>query len=346
MFDDLQRIAVVGMFDGVHSGHRYLLDQLRLQAAERSLKPLVITFTNHPLAVIAPEKAPRLLTSPLEKAALIRREGFLGDEILLLPFDEKLRSTSAAGFLGMLRGRFGCAALLMGFNNRFGHDAPSDFASYKQLAANAGIELIQARELPAREGVSSSEIRRLIAAGEVADAAALLGRPYSLTGTVVRGKALGRTLGFPTANLHTPSTLILPAPGVYAATATIAPPPFSSGTNPLFSSQASSETNPGAPFPSTVASRKASSKAEVSYPAMVNIGSRPTVDDPGAPLSVEAHIIGLPEGTNLYDCRLTLSLVDRLRSERRFASLEALRAQLLLDRAAALEALEGLSGKV
>lgn len=319
MFDDLQRIAVVGMFDGVHSGHRYLLDQLRLQAAERSLKPLVITFTNHPLSVIAPDKAPRLLTLPLEKAALIRREGFLGDEILLLPFDEKLRSTSAAGFLGMLRGRFDCAALLMGFNNRFGHDAPGDFASYKQLAANAGIELIQARELPAREGVSSSEIRRLIAAGEVADAAALLGRPYSLTGTIVRGKALGRTLGFPTANLHTPSTLILPAPGVYAATATIAPPLF----------------------PSTVASRQASSKAELSYPAMVNIGSRPTVDDPGAPLSVEAHIIGLPEGTNLYDCRLTLSFVDRLRSERRFASLEALRAQLLLDRSAALEALSG-----
>ncbi len=301
MFDDLQRIAVVGMFDGVHSGHRYLLDQLRLQAAERSLKPLVITFTNHPLSVIAPDKAPRLLTLPLEKAALIRREGFLGDEILLLPFDEKLRSTSAAGFLGMLRGRFDCAALLMGFNNRFGHDAPGDFASYKQLAANAGIELIQARELPAREGVSSSEIRRLIAAGEVADAAALLGRPYTLTGTVVRGKALGRTLGFPTANLHTPSTL----------------------------------------FPSIVASRQASSKAELSYPAMVNIGSRPTVDDPGAPLSVEAHIIGLPEGTTLYDCRLTLSFVDRLRSERRFASLEALRAQLLLDRAAALEALSG-----
>lgn len=319
MFDDLQRIAVVGMFDGVHSGHRYLLDQLRLQAAERSLKPLVITFTNHPLSVIAPDKAPRLLTLPLEKAALIRREGFLGDEILLLPFDEKLRSTSAAGFLGMLRGRFDCAALLMGFNNRFGHDAPGDFASYKQLAANAGIELIQARELPAREGVSSSEIRRLIAAGEVADAAALLGRPYTLTGTIVRGKALGRTLGFPTANLHTPSTLILPAPGVYAATATIAPPLF----------------------PSTVASRKASSKAGLSYPAMVNIGSRPTVDDPGAPLSVEAHIIGLPEGTNLYDCRLTLSFVDRLRSERRFASLEALRAQLLLDRAAALAALSG-----
>lgn len=328
MFDAPQRIAVVGMFDGVHSGHRYLLDQLRLQGAERSLKPLVITFTNHPLAVIAPDKAPRLLTSPLEKAALIRRLGFLGDEILLHPFDEKLRATSAAGFLAMLRDRFGAAALLMGFNNRFGHDAPGDFASYKELAANAGIELIQARELPARAGVSSSEIRRLIAAGEVSAAAALLGRTYSATGTVVRGKALGRTLGFPTANLHTPSSLLLPAPGVYAATAEIAPPPFSS--------------------PSTVASRKASAEAEakVSYPAMVNIGSRPTVDSPGAPLSVEAHIIGLPEGTDLYDCRLTLSFVDRLRSERRFASVEALRLQLTLDRDAALSALSGLSGKV
>lgn len=295
---DTPRIAVVGMFDGLHSGHRYLLRQLRELAAERSLRPLVITFANHPLSVIAPEKAPALLSSPGEKASLIRAEGFNDEDILLIPFDSQLRATSAADFLAMLRDRYGVTALLMGFNNRFGHDAPRDFADYRDLAANSGIELIQALELPTRSGVSSSEIRRLVSSGDVSAAATLLGRPFSITGTVVRGKALGRTLGFPTANLSVPAGHLLPAPGVYAALA-------------------------------------------ASHPAMVNIGSRPTVDNPGAPLSVEAHIIGLPEGTNLYGKDLTISFIDRLRSERRFANIEALRAQLSLDRDATISLIPG-----
>ncbi|MCM1072058.1 MAG: riboflavin biosynthesis protein RibF [[Clostridium] fimetarium] len=293
----LERIAVVGMFDGVHEGHRYLLRQLRLHAAERSLKPLVITFANHPLSVIAPERAPKLIYHTFEKAKAIRDEGFSGDEILIMNFDRELRETSAADFLAMLRDRFGVRALLMGFNNRFGHDAPSDFDEYKALADKAGIVLIQARELPAEKGVCSSKIRSLIADGDVTAAAEMLGRPFSMAGWVVKGKALGRTLGFPTANLSIPRGALIPAPGVYAARA---------------------ESKDG------------------TYPAMVNIGRRPTVDAPGAPLSVEAHLIGLPEGTDLYNSQVTLYFIERLRSERRFATTEALRAQLSLDRDAAL----------
>ena len=302
------------MYEGLHIGQRYHLRQLRLIACERGMKPLVITFTNHPLSLIAPGKAPRLITSPFEKAALIKAEGFLGDEIILLPFDEALRATSAADFLAMLRDRFGAAALLMGFNNRFGHDAPSGFDTYRDLAARAGIELIQARELPSESGISSSAIRRLIADGEVSEAARLLGRPHSATGTIAHGKALGRTIGFPTANLSLSPSILLPAPGVYAAMAT-------------------SETSPFVGFREL---QRAVLLPPGSLPAMVNIGCRPTVDSPGAPLSVEAHLIGLPPGTDLYGSRLTLSFIDRLRGERRFSDTEALAAQLALDRNATL----------
>lgn len=294
----LGRIAVVGMFDGVHEGHRYLLRQLRLHAAERSLKPLVITFANHPLSVIKPEWSPLLLTPYFEKISLIRNEGFLEDEVLLLNFDESIRSMSAADFLSELRNHYGVTTMLMGFNNRFGHDAPSDFDLYKALADKVGITIIKAQEFPQEQGISSTKIRGLIAEGDVATAMLMLGRPYSIRGGVIEGKALGRTLGFPTANLDIFPDTIIPASGVYAALA--------------------ETTNDG------------------TYPAMVNIGRRPTVDAPGAPLSVEAHLIGLPEGTDLYDTQVTLYFIERLRSERRFATTEALRAQLSLDRDAAL----------
>ncbi len=291
------RIAVIGMFDGVHEGHRYLLRQLRLRAAERARKPLVITFANHPLSVISPERAPLLITPGSEKVSLIRGEGFADDEVLLLNFTSELRSTSATDFLAMLRDRYGVATIMMGFNNRFGHDAPADFADYEVLADHAGISLIQASELPEEKGVSSSKIRGLISEGDVAEASKLLGRPFSISGVVVKGKALGRTLGFPTANLNPIPGTLLPARGVYAAIA---------------------DANGG------------------TYSAIVNIGHRPTVDAPDAPLSVEAHLVGLPKGTDLYDSQITIHFVDRLRSERRFATTEALRTQLALDRDAAL----------
>lgn len=278
------------MFDGVHTGHRYLLEQLRREGERRGLEPMAVTFANHPLEVVCPERAPLLLTSPEEKTALIRAGGI--ERVVCLPFDEELRGTSAGDFLRLLRERYGVAAMLMGFNNRFGHDAPRDFGAYSALGAAQGVEIVPASEYrPEGTAVapSSTAIRTALAEGRPEDAAAMLGRPYALTGRVVHGRQLGRRLGFPTANVEVAPWRRLPQPGVYAARCG-------------------------------------------GYPAMVNIGRRPTVDAPEAPVWVEAHIIGLPEGTNLYGREVTLEFTRRLRGERRFASVEELAAQLRADR--------------
>ena len=292
------RMAVVGMFDGVHLGHRFLLDALKAEASRRGLAPLVVTFSNHPLEIIAPAKAPLLLTGSDEKRALLAGEGV---ETVVMPFDSRLRDTSSADFLLMLKREYGVEAMLLGFNNRFGHDAPHDFDEYCRLGRDCGVEIVQAPEFQADGSkVSSSEIRRLVSEGEVAEASRLLGRPYSVAGTVGHGHAIGRTIGFPTANLVVDPRRLLPAEGVYAAEALL-PDGERRG-------------------------------------AVVNIGRRPTVEgNNDAPLSVEAHIIGY--SGDLYGTPLTLSFVARIRPERKFSSLAALKAGIAADLRAATDLL-------
>lgn len=244
------RMAVVGMFDGVHLGHRYLLANLRDIAVTRSLQPFVLTFSNHPLEIIAPGRAPLLLTSPHEKARLIGREGV---ECEVMEFTPGLRQASAEEFIAMLASTFNTKVLLMGYNNRFGHNAPADFNEYRRLGERQGVEVIAADEFVADSGlkISSTEIRNLLLDGDVATANSLLGRPYTMSGIVEHGRQLGRTIGFPTANLRSdfPRRLV-PKAGVYAT-----------------------ET--------------------LGHRAMTNIGVRPTVDLSGAPqTTVETHIIG------------------------------------------------------
>ncbi len=286
------RIVAVGMFDGLHTGHRFLLDTLRRKGEEKGRSPLVITFSNHPLEVIAPEKAPRLLSTPDEKAALLKLTGIEAD---IIPFDKTLRLTPAKDFLRMLARRHGATDMLLGFNNRFGHDAPHDFDAYRRLAAECGISIAQAPELHDGEGsgISSSIIRSLIGNhGDMATATELLGHPYELSGAIAHGKQLGRTIGFPTANLiPSSSRKLIPHSGVYAAMATLP-----DGT---------------------------------SLPAVVNIGHRPTVDTSDSAISIEAHIIGF--SGNLYGHTVTLQFRRRLRDERRFPTLAALRAQIAAD---------------
>lgn len=290
---DTRRMAVIGMFDGVHRGHRYLLGELKKEACLRGLSPLAITFSNHPLELIAPEKAPRLLTDTTTKLRLIAEEGVEGTAVA---FDNELRHTSAEDFLRMLHDRYGVDALMMGYNNRFGHNAPEDFEAYRALGMAHGIEIIPAGEYsPEGLAISSTEIRRLLGQGDVGKAALLLGREHTVPGTVESGQKLGRRLGFPTANLRLADPrLLVPAPGVYATTA-------------------------------------------MGYPAMTNIGVRPTVDDSGA-TTIETHIIGYD--SNLYGSPLTIAFRRRIRPERRFQSLEELVRQLESDRR---EALEGVS---
>lgn len=282
--------AVVGMFDGVHAGHRHLLASLRAMAASHALAPIVVTFPNHPLDEVAPDRAPMLLTSPEEKTLLLEHEGV---EVCMIPFTSSLRHTSASGFLRMLRERWNVSRMLLGFNNRFGHDAPADFCEYMALGASEGIivELATEWSLKGEARVSSSGIRQLLAEGKIERANALLGRPYDVAGIVVHGEAIGRSMGFPTANVvpDFPRKMV-PANGVYAAKALV------DGAD--------------------------------RYPAMVNIGVRPTVSCTGEP-TIEAHLVGF-EG-NLYGHRVMLEFHRFVRNERRFANLDELKAQLQTD---------------
>ncbi len=205
-------IAAVGTFDGVHRGHAFLVEMLKREAAARGFRPKIITFADHPLRVVAPERCPGALSSTTERIERLKELGI--NDITILPFDRAMAACTAAEFLDILRTREDVRVLAMGFNNHIG----SDRRRASELApATAGIEIINFPELDSGSGVSSSAIREALAAGDVTKGAQLLGRPYQITGKVVGGKHLGRSIGFPTANIEVPdSSLILPADGVYA----------------------------------------------------------------------------------------------------------------------------------
>lgn len=276
--------ATIGMFDGVHLGHQYLISQLK----EHCDEAVAVTFTNHPLWVIKGEREPRLLSTPAEKSRML---GALSVRPVLLPFDEQLRYMTAEEFIRLLAREHGIDRLVLGFNNSIGSDRrTSDDDS--ALSNATGVEIIRASELPGDVKVNSSAIREMVAAGDVKQAAALLGRNYAINGTVVQGKKLGRTIGFPTANIEADSTdKLIPANGVYAADAI---------------------TTDGH-----------------AYRAVVNIGRRPTVDNPAAPVTIEAHLDGFTG--SLYDQPLTLHFLDRLRGERKFSGLDELKAAISND---------------
>lgn len=271
------RAAVTGTFDGVHRGHRFLIDTLKREAKLRGLQPLAITFSCHPLALIAPEKEPACLTTVDERIK------HMGVDVEVLDFDDNLRAMTAEEFLAMLRKKYGVTLFLLGFNNTIG----SDRLGAERLAGRTvcGVEVIAADAHPALP-VSSSAIRTALADGKITDANRMLGRPYALTGTVAHGKQLGRTIGFPTANIVTDSKVVIPAPGVYAGRVD-------------------------------------------EHMAVINIGRRPTVDLPDAPLSIEVHLLDF--SGDLYGKTLTVEFIARLRDERKFGSLEELKDAIAAD---------------
>lgn len=279
------RGVTVGTFDGVHSGHREVVDYLRRECESRAIRPMVITFTPHPLEVVAPGKAPKLLETVGER---VRRLEEMGVEVMLLPFTEELRKMTVDEWLKDLAGRYNVKLLVAGYDNKFGSDGMGmTVGDYARLGAPYGIETLEA---PVVDGVSSSLVREALAAGEVEKASAMLGYVFSVEGDVVDGRHLGRELGFPTANLHFEEKLAIPKPGVYAARAVLP-----DGED---------------------------------FSAVVNIGVAPTAGA-GLPLTVEAHLIGFKG--NLYGKRLRLEFLRRLRDEKKFDSLEELKAGIASD---------------
>jgi riboflavin kinase/FMN adenylyltransferase len=217
-------VATIGFFDGVHSGHRFLLSQVREEAAARGLSTSVVTFPVSPSVVMRPEASVALLSTPFEKLELLDAAGV--DTCILLPFTPQLAALTARQFMGLLKERYGVQALVIGYDHRFGHNRCEGFDDYVRYGREIGMEVIQAREFD-RAKVSSSAIRSLLAEGEVERANRLLGYPYYIEGIVTEGHRVGRRLGFPTANLlpDSPDKLV-PAEGVYVVKATVDGTPY------------------------------------------------------------------------------------------------------------------------
>lgn len=285
---EIRRAATVGTFDGIHRGHRAVLETLTHEATLRGLVPTVLTFSEHPLTLIAPERAPKLLMPTDEKMALLSEEGV---EAHLLDFTTEMMAMTAKEWMRNLRDNHSVELIVVGYDNTFGSDGrsmrPED---YIKLGQELGIEMIEA---PVIAGCSSSSARHAVADGNMEEAMRILGHPFSLSGIVEHGDRIGRTLGFPTANLALPQpgNQLLPPFGVYATIAVL-----SDG-------------------------RK--------LPAVTNIGVRPSVSLTPM-LRIETHILDFDE--DIYDQPLTINLIRRIRPERRFNSLDSLKKAIETDK--------------
>jgi riboflavin kinase / FMN adenylyltransferase len=207
-------VMTIGNFDGVHAGHRQLLRRVVELGREHNLKPAVLTFDPHPTRVVAPERAPRLLTTVEERIALIREQGI--EEVVVLPFTEEVARLSPEAFVErIVVGELYARIVMVGDNFRFGYKQAGNISTLSELGIRLGFQthIVEAVRRRGRV-VSSSEIRRLIEEGNVALAGRLLERPYALSGNVVSGHGIGSKQTVPTLNLSTPAEVI-PANGVY-----------------------------------------------------------------------------------------------------------------------------------
>lgn len=244
-------VATIGFFDGVHRGHHFLISQVCRAAGERSLASMLITFPVHPRMVMQADYQPRLLSTFDEKCALLAKAG--ADACVALPFTAELAALSAREFMQqVLHDRLKVRTLVIGYDHRFGRDRSEGFDDYVRYGADLGIEVLRAEAFQLGDiHVSSSVVRAFLEAGEVDVAARCLGYDYFLCGSVTSGQQIGRTLGFPTANLQVDDSLkLVPADGVYAVRVHVG--------------------------------------AHV-YKGMLNIGCRPTIDDDSR-RTIEVHL--------------------------------------------------------
>lgn len=208
-------VATIGFFDGVHLGHRYLIDQVKHVARERGLASAAITFPIHPRKVMQTDYQPALLCGYDERIERLSTTGL--DYCISIDFTRELSQLSAREFIQqILKEKYNVQVLLIGYDHRFGHNREDGFEQYQQYAAEVGVEVIQAKAYP-DEYVSSSHIRQLLKEGIIEEANHLLGYNYIISGRIVKGFQIGRTIGFPTANIESWERYkVIPAFGVYA----------------------------------------------------------------------------------------------------------------------------------
>lgn len=301
-------IVTIGAYDGLHVGHRTIIDKVVERANRVGSKSVLVTFDRHPASLVRPESAPKLLTDHEQKIELLRDTGL--DAVAVVRFDAEQAAESPQDFVSrVLEKGLGVAHIIVGSDFHFGRGRAGNVELLTTLGRrlDAGFTVEPVTLIAGHTGVtaSSTEIRRLLTAGDIADANAMLGRSFELRGVVAHGDARGRTIGFPTANIEVPSTMCVPGDGVYAAW----------------------YVRPGNDRP---------------LPAAVNIGRRPTFYE-DAPVSlIEAHVIDGPSDPadlDLYGETARVRFVARLRGEQKFSGLDELKAQLVLDIAAARTAL-------
>ena len=286
------QVAVVttGFFDGVHLGHRHVLETVVSAARERGEEAIVVTFWPHPRTVLQQDAREfRLLSSLDEKKALLAACGI--NRVEVLPFTREFAALTAAQYIDLLRERYGASLVVMGYDNRIGSDRKTAWEVCPDTPPMPEITVVdECHSERSEESISSTQIRKALEEGRVEDANAMLGYEYGLYGVVVAGNRLGRTIGFPTANMQLYEPLkLVPSNGVYAV------------------------------------------EVEVQgqlYKGMCNIGVRPTVD--GKVRTIETHILDFDE--EIYGLPLRLRFLRRIRDERKFPSLEALKEQLEKDR--------------
>ena len=289
--------VTIGNFDGVHRGHAQLVSRLLAKANEVDGPAIVFTFDPHPVRLLRPDEVPPPLTWTDRKLELLSELGV--DAMIAYPTDEALLQMTAREFFDQIvLNRLGAQALVEGPNFFFGHDRLGSIDVLREFSLTAGVELEVVEPVDFEEGlVSSSRVRRCIAAGQVAEARSMLSQPYRIRGMVTHGAGRGAKIGFPTANLEAIDTL-LPADGVYAGRGYIAP-----------------LDDDGHPGPSQC------------LPAAVNIGPNPTFGESAH--KVEIHLIG--HDGPLYHQPMEVDFLAQLREIHPFDSVEALKAQLRSD---------------
>lgn len=289
---DADTVATIGFFDGVHRGHKWLLQQQDEIARTHNLKRVVVTFAKHPSTVLLGCDATNQLCTLEQKLAWIEEAGV--DYTVVLDFDDKIANMTADDFMYfVLKIKLHTKILLTGYDHHFGKGGYDTFEDYCRYGKAIGIQVYQG--LPHYDNgkaISSSLVRREIEVGHMEEVAHYLGRPYTLVGRVVRGEHIGRTLGFPTANISLEEApMLLPLNGVYAVKVQIA-------------------------------------GSEVIHKGMMNIGSRPTFS--GRHQTVEVNIFDY--SSDLYGKMLQVSVLKRIRKEQHFANSDELKAQILRDK--------------
>lgn len=289
----IEPVATLGIFDGVHRGHMALLDSLVSRAQSENGESVVITFSPHPRLILEQNNRNlSFLTTMDEKVILLRKANV--DHLIIIEFNTAFSKISACDFIkDVLTAKIGTRHLIIGYDHHFGRHGEGDFNTIKECSDPSEFIVEQVQGIHTEEGaISSSSIRNALLKGKLDEANSWLGYPYSLSGTVIEGRRIGRTIGYPTANIKPHSQYkLIPANGVYAVEVDV---------------------------------------DERRYPGMLSIGSNPTVNEDVSFRSIEVYILNFDN--DIYGHNITVIFRKKLRDEKKFDNLMQLTEQMDLDK--------------